>query len=245
MNIQIKDIFEKVLFEYDDEDNTLKSTVAEAVRQGVDLTSADLKNADLSYADLHGVCLGNAILKGANLKAANLENATLTNADFESADLTYANLHSTDLRFADFNYANLHKADLSNACLGRANLCNAKNVPYVPFDCPSEGSFIGWKKIYTYLEDYRGSFIVKLLIPEDAKRSSSTTRKCRCDKAKVLEIRNIENGYTIDELTNVSYRCCIYTVGEYVYPDSFDENRWRECSNGIHFFINRQDALDY
>ena len=24
-----------------------------------------------------------------------------------------------------------------------------------------------------------------------------------------------------------------------------DENRWKECARGIHFFINRQEAIDY
>ena len=36
-----------------------------------------------------------------------------------------------------------------------------------------------------------------------------------------------------------------YKVGEMVYPDSFDEDRRNECSHGIHFFINKQDAIDY
>lgn len=36
-----------------------------------------------------------------------------------------------------------------------------------------------------------------------------------------------------------------YRVGETVVPDSFDEDRWNECSNGIHFFITKQEAIDY
>jgi hypothetical protein len=27
--------------------------------------------------------------------------------------------------------------------------------------------------------------------------------------------------------------------------DAFDENRWNECSHGIHFFITRKEAEDY
>jgi len=30
-----------------------------------------------------------------------------------------------------------------------------------------------------------------------------------------------------------------------IWPDSFDENWQDECSNGIHFFINRLEAEDY
>ena len=37
----------------------------------------------------------------------------------------------------------------------------------------------------------------------------------------------------------------IYKIGEIVSVDDFYEDRWNECSTGIHFFINRQEAVDY
>ena len=37
----------------------------------------------------------------------------------------------------------------------------------------------------------------------------------------------------------------IYKVGKYVSVDNFDENRWNECAPGIHFFITRQEAVNY
>ena len=127
----------------------------------------------------------------------------------------------------------------NKADLGGAHLRGAKEVAYVPLACPSDGAFIGWKKVERYL--------VKLEIPEDAKRSSATTNKCRCDKAKVLDIicTSDKHPLNIQEITNFNYAKTTYKVGEMVYPDSFDENRWNECSHGIHFFINKQDAINY
>jgi hypothetical protein len=84
-----------------------------------------------------------------------------------------------------------------------------------------------------------------LQIPEDARRSSATTRKCRCDKALVLDITSLDGKEHFDEVTSTNYNETIYKVGEMVYPDSFDENRWSECSHGIHFFVNKQDAINY
>jgi len=85
-----------------------------------------------------------------------------------------------------------------------------------------------------------------LQIPEDAKRCSATTRKCRCDKALVLGITDLDGSNPIGEILNESQpHHVLYEVGKMVYPDSFDENRWNECSHGIHFFINKQDAIDY
>ena len=144
-----------------------------------------------------------------------------------------------NLRDADLSCANLRDANFSGADLSYANLRDAKNILYIPLECPSEGSFIGWKKV--------NNILIKLEIPEDARRSSATTKKCRCDKAKVLGFYNALGTEELDmtELVNDKYEKCKYVKGEMVYPDSFDENRWNECSHGIHFFVNKQDAINY
>ena len=119
-----------------------------------------------------------------------------------------------------------------------ANLRGAKKVPYVPMVCPEEGDFIGWKKARNK--------IVKLRIPEDALRSSATTRKCRCNKAEVIEIYNIDGTIADERIINSSYDSSFtYEVGKTVEVQDFDTNRWEECARGIHFFINRQEAINY
>ena len=37
----------------------------------------------------------------------------------------------------------------------------------------------------------------------------------------------------------------VYKVGEMVSVDDFCKNRWEECAAGIHFFMNRKEAVDY
>ena len=174
-----------------------------------------------------------AVKQGADLRGADLRGAYLGGADLREADLGGA-----DLREADLGGAYLRGADLGGADLGGADLRGAKEVPYIPLACPSEGAFVGWKKV-------RGK-LVKLQIPEDAKRSSATSQKCRCDKALVLAITDLDGTHSIREIENADFSPYItYKVGEIVIPDSFDENRWNECSHGIHFFINKQDAINY
>ena len=134
--------------------------------------------------------------------------------------------------------ANLSGANLSGAYLYGANLSGAENVPFIPYACPDFGMFIGFKKAHGY--------IVVLEIPEDARRLSAAGRKCRCDKAKVLKIQNLDGSDS--GLTEVKSNFCddfLYKVGEVVSVPDFNENRWNECSQGIHFFINRQEAVDY
>ena len=171
----------------------------------------------------------------ADLRNADLSNADLSNADLRNADLRNAYLSNADLRNAD-----LSNADLRNAYLSNADLSNAENV-YIPINCPEKGSFIGFKKALTDKEEV----IVELLITEDAKRSSATSRKCRCSKSKVLSITSLDETEQYNEAYSSYDSDFIYEVGKTVEPDSFDEDRFDECSNGIHFFITRQEAVDY
>ena len=203
-----------------------------------DLSYANLSYADLRYANLRYANLSNADLHYANLSYADLSYADLRYADLSNADLRNADLHYVDLRYANLRYADLHYANLSYADLSYADLLNAKNVPFIPYACPDFGMFIAYKKASGY--------IVELEIPEDAKRLSATTRKCRCDKAKVLRILNYDRTVAYVKEVRSNYDSCFkYKVGEFVSVDNFNEDRWNECSTGIHFFINFQEAVDY
>ena len=193
---------------------------------------ADLHNADLRGADLRGADLHNADLRGADLHNAYLSGACLLNANLSGANLPNAYLRGADL----------HNAYLSGANLLGADLRSAKNVPYIPMVCPEEGDFIGWKKA----EGNKDKVIVKLRIPSDAKRSSATTRKCRCSKAEVIAIYNLDGTEEGETTCHSDYdNSFIYEVGKTVEVTNFSEDRWDECAKGIHFFINRQEAIDY
>lgn len=154
------------------------------------------------------------------------------------ADLCDADLRGTDLRGADLHCADLCDADLRDANLCDADLRGAKNLPFIPYVCPDTGSFIGYKKA--------SNMIIKLEITEDAKRTSATSRKCRCNKAKVLGIYDYNHNLLEDkEVASDRNKDFIYRVGEVAEVKDFDEDRWNECSTGIHFFINFQEAVKY
>ena len=153
-----------------------------------------------------------------------------------------ANLYGADLYGANLRGADLYGADLRGANLRGADLRGAKNVPFIPYACPDVGSFIGYKKC----DSDKGKVIVELEILSDARRCSATGRKCRCDKAKVLSIQNIDGTLAEVKEARSNYNSdFVYRVGEVVEVKDFCEDRWQECSAGIHFFINRQEAVNY
>ena len=202
-----------------------------AVLRHADLSDANLSNADLRHADLRHADLSDANLRHADLRRANLRGAVLSNADLSNADLRHADLSDADLSDANLRRANLRRAVLSNA---ESNECTA----FYDLQCPEEGDFIAFKKA--------SGKIIKLRIPAEARRSSATTRKCRAEFADVLEILNTDK--TKADVTEVASNYdfdVIYKVGERVTADSWDDDRWNECSHGIHFFITFDEAVNY
>ena len=245
--------------------NLIRANLSGADLRGADLREANLSGADLSEADLSGANLRDAYLcgadlrdanlRGADLRDANLRGANLYGANLRGANLRDANLSGADLRGADLREANLRVANLSGANLSGANLsdaylrgANLRGADLSGADlrgalgsymaCPTDGSFIGWKKASGY--------VVKLQIPEDARRSSAGGEKCRCDKAYVAEIQNVDGTKAdIETVCSDHDEKFVYAVGATIEVSDFDDNRWNECAPGIHFFIDRRAAVEY
>ena len=160
------------------------------------------------------------------------ERASLYGADLCGADLRGADLYGADLRDADLYDADLRDAKNTNKITWNAH------TAFYPLQCPETGAFIGYKKA--------AGKIVMLEICADAKRSSATSRKCRCSKAKVLGITNLDGSESIlNEIGSDYDKYFIYRVGETVEVPDFNEDRWSECTAGIHFFITREEAVKY
>ena len=184
-------------------------------------------------------------LNGEGGSRANLSNADLRGANLSNADLRGANLSNADLFGANLRGANLSNADLCGANLSNADLCGASidqmmwNIytVFYPLQCPESGSYIGYKKA--------SGLVVELEIPADARRSSATSLKCRASKAKVLSITDINGNPAGGQVKSNYDPNFVYAIGETVEVTDFDDNRWNECSTGIHHFITRAEAVIY
>lgn len=220
--------------------NLIRADLRDAELSNANLTRANLTKADMSGARLVLADLSFAELFGANLIEANLSNANIYKADLSAANLSRANLTCTLLANSDLSYANLSGANLDSARLMGANLRNANLVGSLNINeieaaeqtIVPEGELIVWKKC-------RDNVLVKLRIPELARRSNSTGRKCRAEFAQVIEVFGEEFGISERDDT------VIYRVGETVHCDKWCEDRWQECGGGIHFFLTRAEARNY
>lgn len=201
------------------------------------------------------------------------ENCTFNFTVFRYNQIVDCEFHNCDLSKCSFKYSDLW-ANFDNKCIFDKNtfftLCSLAGSTidadfteahfmncilqsfhghkeslnkHIPMACPAEGEFIGWKKAHVDKEDY----LVKLFIPADAKRLSARSSKCRCNKATVLEIMTLNGTSCPDDFWVFSYhdKNFAYKKNDTLIVDNFDEDRWNECSTGIHFFMNKEEAIEY
>jgi len=117
---------------------------------------------------------------------------------------------------------------------GIRDFCLSRGLGMCIRDSP-EGSLIGWKKC-------ENSRIVKLRIPEDAKRSHAFGRKCRAERAEVVAVYGTNNAPCKSAVASYD-SSSVYRVGETVVPrNGFSEDWQSECEAGIHFYITREEA---
>ena len=140
---------------------------------------------------------------------------------------------------ANLSWANLSRANLSRADLSRANLSRAtlEGATLPAFQIPQEGTLTVYKKL-------KNNLIAKLLVPEEAKRTASLVgRKCRAEYVRVLEIKD-KDGVSVPKGSSL-YDGYTYTVGDIIKPNSYDPDIRIECTNGIHFFLTKEEAEAY
>lgn len=231
--------------------------------EGVNFSGADLSGAEA------GDWAPGACFNRANFRAAKLKGACFYDCEFQGADFSYADLTGADLKYSDFKEALLRdtvldEADVSgsNFEFARLNGCDdddwgifthrihrglkgfesAENpVNFcIPMSCPSHGSFIGWYGTVVTLGNKDRIFgILKLEIPEDAKRSSAEDEKCRCDRAKLLRIQDVfghDLGVSEATISNGSEEYT-FVLGEITEAKNFEENRFEDGA-GIPFYID-------
>lgn len=194
--------------------------------RGKDFRWGESVRVSFDGADFRGCDLQNTRFRECSFRGADLRNANMYGADFRGCDMTGADMTGGDIRMASLEDAVLTDVKADDTTLGWKMYC------------PETGAFVAYKKcVYDR--------IVQLLIPADAKRSSATAPTCRCNKAKVLSIKSFDCTEEFDEAWSLVDENFVYRKGEWVYPDSYNEDRWKDSTHGIHFWMTREEAMGY
>lgn len=213
------------------EQNREKTVWKERQMDGADLNGQSLEWGEFTSVSFRDADFTECRLSNSRFQDCDLEGAKFCSADLRGADLRGCNLRNADFRGADIRFATLENADLTGACMDETTLGYRMR-------CPEKGAFVAYKKcVYDR--------IVQLLVPVDAKRSSATGPTCRCDKAKVLTIKSFDGTKEFDEAWSLVDENFVYRKGEWVHANAFTEDRWKDSTYGIHFWMTREEAMGY
>lgn len=223
--------------------------------EGLAFDDRALSQANFRGAYLEGACFIDAILVGvdfegaslvdtdfscANAWSANFNKTNCQNSLFLSANLTEASFEEADLNGASFALAYLSNASLSDAQLDSVEFKNTFGVSPV---CPEEGEFTGW----TIGEDEDcNEYLVKIILPWFALRSSGTTRKCRTNILYTVSItpigESLEDGECPDSM-KIKHRDAELCLHKPSFDDNFETDRFKTNSTDLYFWISKEEAL--
>ncbi|MBQ0041666.1 MAG: pentapeptide repeat-containing protein [Clostridiales bacterium] len=214
----------------------------------VDLHEVTFKDIDLSGWDMSNMNLRRATFDNCNLNGTDFSESMMDHVAFYDCDIKNMKLNKCMVRGASFRGNDMEGVDLSGANIYAAVLEDATNQDKVIIDddtrwykmrCPEEGPFIAWK-CCTELR------VVQMLVPADAKRCMATMETGRVSKVKVLSIKSIDETKSWDWAQSTVDPDFYYEVGKWLEPaNGFQEDRWKDSSAGIHFFLERQQCVDY
>lgn len=214
----------------------------------LDMRFTIFENIDISGMDMTGLDLSRSTFEGCNLRGTDFSGSEMDHIGFYDNDLRDMKLCGCNARGCSFRYQDMSGIDLSGANIYASVLEDAINPDKVIIDdetrwyrmtCPEEGPFIAWK----CCTDLR---VVMLLVPADAKRCMATMETGRVSKAKVLSIKSIDETENYTWAQSTVDQDFYYEVGKWVEPaNGFQEDRWKDSSPGVHFFMDRQQCVDY
>ena len=213
-----------------------------------DMHETIFRNLDLSNQDMCDLNLRRASFYDCNLNGTDFAGSMMDHVAFYDCDIRNAKMANCKLRGASFRGNDMEGIDLCGANIYAAVLEDAVNqdkvitneeTQWYEMRCPKEGPFIAWK-CCTELR------VVMMLVPADAKRCMATMETGRVSKVKVLSIKSIDETKSYDWAQSTVDPDFYYEVGKWLEPaNGFQEDRWKDSSEGIHFFLDRQQCVDY
>lgn len=164
--------------------------------------------------------------------------------------LTLGNSIITDqlrLTYVTVNKFTAYKTAMFGAFKYDKNTIKDWDLHYTTGIIPPQNNTILYKKAYVIKDDVFKEMIIKLEVPENARRVYCDELKIRVSKAKVIGFYNIDGSALPDNCEVVSGydHTFKYKIGETVKPEKEFDTTSGSCGSGIHGFINFEDAKAY
>lgn len=240
------------------ENRVFSTTEYEKGITNLNFTLSTIKNVLMDDLGIASCTLKFCRVQNSKFNKLYLKKVRFESVEFRNVDFTGCRFYDCIFESCSFYACNFNEAIISDKLFKSCSF--DYNTLFIRQVCPENGSYIGYKKAYTFAVDKKKDpitdilypvsvdylpVIVKLRITDDSKRSSATSKKCRASKCEVVSITNIHETVSYNLAFSSHDPSFVYEVGKVIEVEDFDEDRWNECSTGIHHFLNREDAVDY
>lgn len=203
---------------------------------GIKFEKVNTKDVEFDY------CLMEySYFKGCKLNSVSFKYCCAPYSSFVCTVARYFSAYCTSFAGSIFNCCNFHDYFFDSSDMTDCKV--TESILHLPQFIPSSGSFIGWKKALT---NDHNQVIIKLRIPENAKRVCAS-HKCRASEVEVLGFETLEGEKLPDDTKVFSWwsNAYCYKIGMAKPQYAFDLNPQIECGSGIHFFLDREAAVNY
>lgn len=148
---------------------------------------------------------------------------------------------------------NILKLNPDSVIETRNNTSNSINFNHGIFGRTLDHDIIAYKKVRYYFYDDNSTnaseCILELKIPKHSLiHTDMLGGKCRADKCIPLKAYSLKgnaiNHDTIIKMVSIYDGDFEYRFNEEILPDSFNYG-YNECSSGIHFFLNKNQAINF
>lgn len=231
---------------------------------GTELNVCSFDYGNVQHTNLHGCTILSTDASGVRFFVCAFNNGHISTFGLKNAIADSISIMASDVSgIITSQLARIRNVVLIRTTLNRCHLCNHKDSIngiklnecetiscQVDTDfrecsscCPTNGEYTAWKFAFFFDGNDRRVAIIKLTIPENAKRVNPLgSEKCRASMARV---ESIKDEFDRDVLKAFSWYNpkFEYVVGQTLVIKDYDDDCTTKCSSGIHHYMSRELAL--
>ena len=231
---------------------------------GTELNGCSFEYGNVQHTNLQNSTIFSTDASGVRFFGCTFNNSHLTTLGLKNAIADSVSIIASDVSgITTSQLVRVRSVILTRTTLHRCHLCNHKDstngIKLIECEtigcqvdtgfrecsscCPTTGEYIAWKFAFFYDGDNRKVAIIKLRIPENAKRVNPLgTEKCRASMARVESIKDEFDRDVIKAFSwfNPKFE---YVVGQTLVVKDYDDDCRTNCSSGIHHYMSRAVAL--
>lgn len=231
---------------------------------GTDINGCGFENGNVQHTNLQNSTIIATDASGVRFFGCTFNNSHLTTLGLKNAIADSVSIIASDVYgVTTSQLVRVRNVILTRTTLHRCHLCNHKDstdgIKLIECEtiecqvdtgfrecsscCPTSGEYTAWKFAFFYDGANRRVAIIKLIIPENAKRVNPLgTEKCRASMARV---ESIKDEFDRDVLKAFSWYNpkFEYEVGQTLVIKDYDDDCRTKCSSGIHHYMSRELAL--